>query len=231
MRCALATIASLALLAGCSCEERGPTPGPEPESSPAPTPPSTPDDGFVYAPLRSRAAAAPARFDAPLPPTLEAFRGPWPDDRRPRAHVRDRVCAGDEEMGERFVTAIEAAARDGASPHELASVHGRMVEYCGSEAFCAWAAREVQADAGEATREVLWVGLARCQSEVVAPLIDGPSVPARALVTYHRRRVFADLHERLPVPPGCTRRRARSSACRATPRPTAWRRWRSTRSR
>ena len=193
----------LALLAaGCNCAKQpGPTPlveGASPDVEVAPA-----DDSFLYARLSARLARVPARFDAPLPASVESFRGQWAEDRPPRAYVRDQLCRGDRAMGDRLARAVDAASAAGGTAQELASTYGRMVEYCATPAFCAWAQAQASDEGRSAAfRAVVWTGLARCPAPIVEAVIGRPGVPPSALVRFHRGRVFAQRGRPLPMPDG-----------------------------
>lgn len=73
---------------------------------------TAPIDLFVYADLERVPAPTPARFSAPLPPSVEAFRGDW-SARPPRTMVEAQLCKGMPAMWEKLGVAAEAAVAQG----------------------------------------------------------------------------------------------------------------------
>lgn len=150
---------------------------------------SPPPDPWRYARMDVRDGEVPARFRAPLPDLTREEENPWRPEHPPPQYVTDALCAGDPDMGERLVAAVERAVASGAGASKAVRAYANLFSDCGT-GNCAWA-RGVVLDVkrSAAAREVAWFGLARCDDPETEALFEQQEAPAFAYISYldHRR--------------------------------------------
>jgi hypothetical protein len=150
------------------------------------------DGPFESDAVRHVKAAPPARFAAPLPRVAE-FRDFDAERFPPQAHVRDLLCAGDEDMWRRLRESISASS--GAGVADVARTWGELLEFCEGDG-CA-AARHVGAARSPAAAYPAWRVAARCPSAEAAALFRRRDAPADAVLA----RADASRESRRIAPP------------------------------
>jgi hypothetical protein len=152
-------------------------------------------DPFVYATVRERPMAPPARYRAKLP-SLIAPAGAsskddgWPSDAPPRAHLVDLVCTGDPDARAAFLESLEAAGGTARSAEDL-KPYGALLRGCEDASRCEWAAAVVKSDRALLVRQTVWTALVGCDPRF-DPLFDLPDVPTAVLVDHVQGRRFSE---------------------------------------
>jgi hypothetical protein len=157
------------------------------------TPPS-----IVYAEVERAPAAIPARFEAPLPATVEAFRGDW-SAHPPRTMVEAQLCKGVPAMWEKLGTATGAAMVAGGSPDQVRQLYGGLLNYCYDPASCEQAARWVDGTPEGSVRAWLgWLRLGECSDEATLTRFRTEGPPDEAMVRFWFERTWEAPGEYVP---------------------------------
>lgn len=155
-------------------------------ASPVKTPSATRVEGlFVYVDAPRVAAAAPARFSAPVPANLDDFFAFTDGDGRfpTYGHVREKVCAGDPVVGAQIVVGWRGAMRAGATEREFVASYGRLFDDCGIGSDpCPLLRSAVVGNESDAVKAPFWTALAGCADVETAALFERSDVPDRAWI-------------------------------------------------
>lgn len=127
---------------------------------------------FAYADVKREPAPVPARFSAALP-RVQDWREGWTDAHPPQPHVRDLLCAGDDDMWRRAREAILASGE--VSLGQVADSYGDAVRWCGGDGC--FAVRLVERGDPPPVALPAWMALARCASPAAEARFGGPAVP------------------------------------------------------
>ncbi len=159
----------------------------------------TATDPFVYAQVERTPASMPARFSAPLPASVEAFRSDW-SAHPPRTMVEAQLCKGVTAMWDKLGAGAAAAAAAGGSPDEVMQLYGGLLNYCDDPTSCAVAAGWVdEQPAGSIRAELGWHRLAGCHDEATLARFRAEGPPDQAMVSFWFDRTWDAPAEYVPA--------------------------------
>ena len=163
----------------------------------APAPAAT--GPFVYAQVEREPAPTPARFSAPLPASVETFRGDW-SAHTPRTMVTAQLCKGVPAMWDKLGVAAEAALAAGDAPDEVRQLYGSLLDYCYDPTSCTLAAGWADDQAADSIRAWLgWHRLGDCSDPVTLARFRSPGPPDEAMVRFWFERTWEAPAEYVPA--------------------------------
>jgi hypothetical protein len=144
------------------------------------------EGAFIYTRVTKTPAPVPARFAAPLPASVEAFRA-WSDAHPPRVMVHDGLCRGDEDLWKRYLVALRQAAAAGERPADLRETFGELLRHCERPASCGVVERALAAQEPLPVRQTLYAGIVDCPGDL-RPVFERPDAPGWAAVDWALRQ-------------------------------------------